>query len=53
MRFPAPLIEGRLIRRYQRFLVDVEFADASIVTAHCANTGSMQGCKDAGSRANP
>ena len=50
MRFPAPLIEGRLIRRYQRFLVDVEFADASIVTAHCANTGSMQGCKDAGSR---
>ncbi len=49
MHFPTPLLEGRLVRRYQRFLADVETADG-LVTAHCPNTGSMQGCKDAGMR---
>lgn len=35
---------GRLIKRYKRFLVDVELPGPEKVTAHCPNTGSMQGC---------
>jgi len=43
------LIPGTLIKRYKRFLADVELADGTVVTAHCANTGSMLGCKEVGS----
>ena len=43
MKFPDPLIAGTLIRRYKRFLSDVEIAGGEIVTAHCANPGSMMG----------
>lgn len=45
MKFPVPLIEGRLLRRYKRFLADIQLEDGSEVVAHCPNTGSMMGCQ--------
>jgi len=50
MKFQSPLIEGRLIQRYKRFFADIELADGQVITAHCANTGSMAGLKDPGNR---
>jgi sugar fermentation stimulation protein A len=48
MKLP-PLIPGRLIKRYKRFLADIELSDGSMVTAHCPNSGSMLGCNLPGS----
>jgi len=36
------LIKGKLIKRYKRFLADVELENGEKVTAHCTNTGSMK-----------
>lgn len=38
-----PLIKAKLIKRYKRFLMDVELSSGEVVTAHCANSGSMMG----------
>lgn len=50
MRFDPPLEEGRLLRRYKRFLADIETASGEALTIHCPNTGSMLNCMVAGGR---
>lgn len=50
MQIEQPVVLGRLVKRYKRFLTDVEMEDGSIVTAHCPNTGSMKGCLEEGAR---
>ncbi|HBM13247.1 MAG TPA: DNA/RNA nuclease SfsA, partial [Rhodospirillaceae bacterium] len=49
LRYPEPLIQARLIKRYKRFLADVAFPDGSEGIAHCGNPGSMMGLADPGS----
>ncbi|MFN0317154.1 MAG: DNA/RNA nuclease SfsA [Burkholderiales bacterium] len=49
MKFDAPLIPARLVRRYKRFLTDVELASGETFTALCPNTGSLTGCATPGS----
>ena len=44
------LIPGTLIKRYKRFLADVELEDGQHVTAHCPNSGSMRACSEPGRR---
>jgi sugar fermentation stimulation protein A len=48
MNFKQPLIKGKLIRRYKRFLADVELENGDVVIAHCTNSGSMKSCIEAG-----
>jgi sugar fermentation stimulation protein A len=55
MEYERPLLTGKLIQRYKRFLSDIEITSpperaGEIVTAHCANTGSMTNCKDDGAK---
>jgi sugar fermentation stimulation protein A len=44
------LHEGVLLKRYKRFLADVELSSGEVVTAHCANTGPMTGVLQVGGR---
>jgi len=43
-KYPLPLVKGRFIRRYKRFLADMELDDGTVVTAHTTNTGSLLSC---------
>jgi sugar fermentation stimulation protein A len=45
-----PLINGVILKRYKRFLADIELPDGEVVTAHCPNTGSMLGCWQPGAQ---
>jgi sugar fermentation stimulation protein A len=44
VQFLTALHKGRLLKRYKRFLADVELDSGEIITAHCPNTGSMTSC---------
>lgn len=50
MQFDPPLEEGRLLRRYKRFLADIETLQGEALTIHCPNTGSMHNCMVEGGR---
>lgn len=42
------LVPGRILKRYQRFLADIELERGGVVTAHCTNTGAMKSCWEPG-----
>lgn len=45
-----PLYGGTLLKRYKRFLADIELDTGEIITAHCPNTGPMTGICHIGGR---
>jgi sugar fermentation stimulation protein A len=49
MQFNQELQPGILVRRYKRFLADIQLDKNKIITVHCPNSGSMLGCSEPGS----
>lgn len=48
MQFAKPLLKGTLVKRYKRFLADIELDSGELITAHCANSGALLGVNDPG-----
>ncbi|MFT6071200.1 MAG: sugar fermentation stimulation protein A [Bacteriovoracaceae bacterium] len=48
MKFETKLVKGKIIKRYKRFLADIELDSGETITAHTANTGSMKTCWEPG-----
>ncbi|GMU59576.1 MAG: hypothetical protein AMXMBFR34_13390 [Myxococcaceae bacterium] len=48
-KYPRPLVEGRLVRRYERFIAEVRVG-RQVVRAHCVNPGRMEGLVVPGAR---
>ena len=49
MEFEIPVVSGRLLKRYKRFLADVTLDSGETITVTCPNTGSMKGLTEPGS----
>ena len=49
MKFKGRLLQGTLLKRYQRFFVDIKYNN-KIITAHCPNSGSMMGLLNKGNK---
>lgn len=48
MKFDKKIIEATILKRYKRFLSDIQLSDGTIVNAHVPNTGSMKTCWEEG-----
>lgn len=47
---PRPLLPGRLVDRYERFIAEIELDSGERVRAHCVNPGRMEGVVVPGAR---
>ena len=48
LQFESGLIKATLLKRYKRFLADVQLNSGEEITIYCPNTGSMKNCWAAG-----
>lgn len=48
MKFKSKLIKAKILKRYKRFLSDIELSSGEVICAHVPNTGSMKTCWEPG-----